>query len=411
MSRIDNLLADLCPNGVEFKTIGAIAECVSGATPASGVADYWDGGTIPWMSSGEVNKGTIVDTEKRITKAGYDSCSTKLVPPNAVVVALAGQGKTRGTVARTRIELCTNQSLCSMLVSDESVSSDFLYYFLRTQYQQLRSVSSGDGTRGGLNLQMIRSYGIPVPPVDVQRAIVKILDTFTELEAELESVLAAEVEARKAQHVHYRGGILGLAGPAQIDSDAAVLSELVEFTNGKAHERLVVPDGSVALITARFISTAGRSARRVHPESVLTPAQIDDIAMVMSDLPNGRALARCFYVEEAGKYTANQRVCLLRVRDSKRMSSRWLYHFLDRNSQLLAYDNGQDQTHLKKGQILEVAVPVIPLAEQERAVATLDRLGVKASDFATTLRAESEARRQQYEYYRDKLLSFDEAVA
>jgi len=78
MSHIDDLIAKLCPNGVEFTPISAIAECYAGATPASGIAAYWENGTIPWMSSGEVNKGTVYDTEKKITQAGYDSCSTKM---------------------------------------------------------------------------------------------------------------------------------------------------------------------------------------------------------------------------------------------------------------------------------------------------------------------------------------------
>lgn len=208
MSRIDDLIAEHCSDGVEFKAISEIADCYSGATPASGVPSYWENGTIPWMSSGEVNKGTVYDTDKNITQAGFDSCSTKMIPPNAVVIALAGQGKTRGMVARTRLSLCTNQSLCSIILNVAIVESDFLYYFLTTQYQQLRSVSSGDGTRGGLNLQMIRSYRVPVPPLKVQREIVKILDTFAKLEAELKAELEAELEARRQQYRYYRDTLL-----------------------------------------------------------------------------------------------------------------------------------------------------------------------------------------------------------
>ncbi len=115
MSRVDELIADLCPTGVRFAPIGEIADVSAGATPLSGRADYWVDGTIPWMSSGEVNFGTIYATEKRITQAGYESCSTKMLPPGTVVMALAGQGKTRGLVARTRIELCTNQSLAGIV--------------------------------------------------------------------------------------------------------------------------------------------------------------------------------------------------------------------------------------------------------------------------------------------------------
>ena len=186
MSRIEEMIRELCPNGIEFKRIGEIAECYAGATPKTTVREFWDNGTIPWMSSGEVNYGEVFTTEKKITQLGYDKSSTKLVPPNTVVIALAGQGKTRGTVAITRIELCTNQSLCS-IVTNDSLNSDFLYHYLRSRYQDLRQISSGDGTRGGLNLKMIANYVVPIPPLAIQNEIVNILDKFTELEAELEA--------------------------------------------------------------------------------------------------------------------------------------------------------------------------------------------------------------------------------
>ena len=234
----------------------------------------------------------------------------------------------------------------------------------------------------------------------------RVLDTFTELEAELEAELQAELAGRQTQYSHYRNRLLGLAAP---DSNTVALSELVEFTSGKPHERLVVPDGSVALLTARFISTAGQSARFIDPKDALTPARRGDIAMVMSDLPNGRALAKCFYVEADGKYSANQRVCLLRVRDAT-VSPRYLYHFLDRNPQLLAYDNGRDQTHLKKGQVLDVLVPVTSTARQEQAASLIDQIDSVARGLISDLLAERGSRRKQYEHYRERLLAFPETA-
>ena len=155
MSRLADLIEELCPDGVEYLPIGTFATCIAGATPKSKDPLLWDG-DIPWMSSGEVNKRTVYSTDRCITQRGFDSCSTKMVPPGAVVVALAGQGKTRGTVARTRIALCTNQSLCSIMPED-CVDSDYLFHYLVSQYENLRALSSGDGTRGGLNLKMIRN--------------------------------------------------------------------------------------------------------------------------------------------------------------------------------------------------------------------------------------------------------------
>lgn len=164
----------------KVKRLGEIAELTAGATPSTTRIEYWENGSIPWMSSGEVHNGQIFDTEKRITQIGYDNCSTKLVPANSVVVALAGQGKTRGTVAITRIELCTNQSLCSIL-PNKSFNSDFLYFYLNSKYEVLRQISSGDGTRGGLNLQMLRDFPIPLPPLSEQRRIAQALTALDEL--------------------------------------------------------------------------------------------------------------------------------------------------------------------------------------------------------------------------------------
>lgn len=208
MSEIKKLIERLCQDGVEYKKLGEVAKCYSGATPKTGVAAYWENGTIPWMNSGEVNLGRVFQTEKKITQAGFESCSTKMVPPHTVVIALAGQGKTRGTVAITEIELCTNQSLCAVEVNESIVNSYFLWHYLRGQYQTLRKISSGDGTRGGLNQIMIRNFEIPVPPIEVQSKIVEILDNFTELEAKLEAELEAELEARRKQYEYYRNQLL-----------------------------------------------------------------------------------------------------------------------------------------------------------------------------------------------------------
>ncbi|MGP5391358.1 restriction endonuclease subunit S [Glutamicibacter arilaitensis] len=402
MSHIDELIAEHCPNGVPYLPIGSnkVSEkVVAGATPKTGRSEFWDGGTIPWMSSGEVNKGTIYETDQLITHAAYEATSTKMIPAGSVVMALAGQGKTRGTVARTRIELCTNQSLASIVVSSD-MDSDFLYYFLQTQYKKLRDVSSGEGTRGGLNLQMIRSYKVPVPPLEVQREIVRVLDTFSKMEAELE----AELEARKQQYEHYRREVLSFSQ----DTSWGQLSDIVEYTNGKAHEKLADPEGNVAMVTARFISRNGEANRFLDLNDVLTPARVGDVALVLSDLPNGRALARTFYVDRDDSYAINQRVARLRVKNQNTTDPKFVHYFLDRNSGLLRYDNGFDQTHLSKSQVTDLPFPILPLSEQKHIVAILEKFDAIVNDLSVGLPAELAARRQQYEYYRDRLLTFKE---
>ena len=192
---------------VEWKTLREVAECLAGATPRTSNSSYWENGTIPWMSSGEVNKGFVYDTEKKITQEGYDSCSTKVVPIDTVVIALAGQGKTRGTVAITKVELCTNQSLCS-IVSNDDINSHYLYYYLKGQYQKLRDISSGEGTRGGLNLKMIRDFRIPVPSLEIQSRIVQVLDNFDMVCNNLNIGLPKEIDLRQKQYEYFREKLL-----------------------------------------------------------------------------------------------------------------------------------------------------------------------------------------------------------
>jgi len=123
-------------------------------------------------------------------------------------------------------------------------------------------------------------------------------------------------------------------------------------------------------------------------------------------LPNGKALAKCFYVDENDKYTLNQRICALTVKNNEKLNAKFLFYILNRNKQLLRYDSGADQTNLRKDDILEIKIPVPSIAEQERIVKILDKFDALVNDISIGLPAELSARRQQYEHYRGKLLDF-----
>ena len=192
---------------VEEKPLGEIVTIVLGGTPNKNVREYWDNGSIPWMSSGEVNKRNIYITDNYITEKGYRNSSATLVPKNSTVIALAGQGKTRGMVARIKIELSTNQSLAT-LVPKEKIINDYLFYFLNAQYLKLRSISSGDGSRGGLNKEILSKFLILLPPLHVQQHIVSILDKFYTLVHDITEGLPKEIELRQKQYEYWREQLL-----------------------------------------------------------------------------------------------------------------------------------------------------------------------------------------------------------
>lgn len=187
--------------------LGDVCDLITGATPSTGKKEYWENGTIPWMNSGEVNLRYVTNTKNMITRQGYDNVSTTIVPIHSVVIALAGQGKTRGKVAVTEIELCTNQSLCSMVCHGE-LNYKYLFYYLDSKYEQLRAISNGDGTRGGLSLRILKPYQIPLPSIEHQKRIVSILDRFDALCNDLSVGLPAEIDARRKQYEYYRDKLL-----------------------------------------------------------------------------------------------------------------------------------------------------------------------------------------------------------
>jgi len=147
------------------------------------------------------------------------------------------------------------------------------------------------------------------------------------------------------------------------DWEEKKLSEIAIFKNGKAHEQVVSDNGDYVLVTSKFIATDGKEFRRSVEN--LSPLKKGDIAMVLSDVPNGRALAKCFFTDKDNKYTLNQRICSLTAKKGQ-MNPVFLYYFLNRNSYFLRFDNGVGQTNLRKDEVLQCPVLQPPIIEQEK---------------------------------------------
>lgn len=142
--------------------IGDHAEILTGGTPQTSISEFWNPKQIPWMSSGEVNKGRLNETDNMISERGLNNSSARWIKEYSVLIALAGQGKTRGTVAINNIKLTTNQSIAA-IVPNDNLHYEFIYQNLIKRYDELRMISSGDGTRGGLNKQIVSNVVVPYP--------------------------------------------------------------------------------------------------------------------------------------------------------------------------------------------------------------------------------------------------------
>ena len=159
-------------------------EIITGGTPSTTVDKYW-GGSIPWLASTEIHQKIITRATKNITNIGLNNSSAKMAPKDSVLIALAGQGKTRGTAAFLAYPMALNQSLAALVAADET-DSKFLYYLIENMYLELRELSSGDGGRGGLNKTLIKNINIRLPrEIKEQHAIAEVL---TAMDEEIESL-------------------------------------------------------------------------------------------------------------------------------------------------------------------------------------------------------------------------------
>ncbi|MFZ0033726.1 MAG: N-6 DNA methylase, partial [Sedimentisphaerales bacterium] len=157
--------------------VGQICDLMTGGTPTSTVKEYYEGGNIKWLVSGDIHQGEIFDCPNRITEKGMKNSNAKILPVNSVLIALNGQGKTRGTVALLRIEATCNQSIVSMNPKNKNpLLSEYLYFVLKGMYQQIRNIT-GDKERSGLSMAIIRNIKIPLAPIETQKQIVSQLET------------------------------------------------------------------------------------------------------------------------------------------------------------------------------------------------------------------------------------------
>ena len=162
-------------NSVHLKWISTI---YAGGTPSKTIESYWENGTVPWINSGAVNQTYILEPSTYITKTAYENSSAKWIPKKALVMALAGQGKTKGMVAQLGIDTTCNQSMGAIIPNDLSYAR-YLFWWITANYQNIRNMAGGD-LRDGLNLEHLGDIHCPLPTKDEIKKITSFLDHETE---------------------------------------------------------------------------------------------------------------------------------------------------------------------------------------------------------------------------------------
>jgi len=399
MNYIDKLL-----NGktVEWKALGEVAiKISSGGTPKTGTAEYYNG-DIPWLRTQEVGSGDIWDTEIKITDKGLKNSSAKIIPANCVIIAM--YGATVGKVGINKIPLSTNQACANIQINDKIANYRYVYHFLLSQYEYIKSLGAGSQTN--INAQIVKSLTIPIPPLSVQQEIVRILDSFTELTAEL--------TARKKQYKYYREELLVfsdelLVGSGQRKAEWKTLGEVSnKITSG------VTPlasnsefyDGDIPWLRTsevRFIDiwdTEIKVTEKALKETSLKWIPANCVIVAISGATAGRVGINKIPL------TTNQHCCCFDL-DDKQVSYRYVFHYLSCvNNEILQLKQGA-RGDLNAGNLKRFKIPIPPLSEQERIVGILDKFDTLVNSISEGLPKEIELREKQYAYYRDLLLTFN----
>ena len=396
MSRLEELIQQLCPDGVEYKAIKEEYQRLKG-TP---------------ITAAKMKEIARSDGEVRVFAGGKTviDAHEKDIPNANIIYVPAVLVQSRGVIDAIYYEKpFTFKNEMWAYTHPEKTSVKFLYYVLKSNMGKFRDAASGMGSLPQISLSVTEDFRIPLPPLPVQQEIVRILDTFTELTAELTAELAAELAARKKQYEYYRDKLLTFEQSYRIGK---IIDMLVQPITDGPHTTPTLVDSGIPFLSAEAVFDG-----RIHCEKkrgYITEAfdaecckkykpQKDDVFMVKS----GSTTGKVGYVDTEERFNIWSPLAAMRVNDH--CSSRYLFHLLQSTSvqkQVKAKASHGSQPNLSMRALEQFEVPIPPLDVQLKIARLLDNFDAICSDLNFGLPAEMEARRKQYEYYRDKLLSF-----
>ena len=307
--------------------------------------DYVKSGKI-FISSKDISKGYLdLNDIKYISEDEYNKISTNAKPVKGdVLFTRVGSNLGNPTVIETNLPLTIFVSLGYLRVNKNLLDNYFIKYWMESNYfwQQVDSKVAG-GAKQNLNIGWLSKFEIKFPKIVEQK---KIANTLELLDKKI------ELQTKKIEDLKlFKTGLFNIIKNLMCESEY-LLKDIVTFGNGKGHENIVDENGNYVLINSKFISTEGTVIKKCTEQ--LCPLKENDIVMVMSDLPNGKALAKCFYVDENDKYSLNQRICLLRANNN--INPQYLFYKINRNPYYLKFDDGVNQTNLKKEDILNLVI-------------------------------------------------------
>lgn len=383
MNYIDRLVAELCPDGVEYRPLGEIADIGTGKSDKK---DAQESGQYPFY----VRSKTILRSSKYL----YDETA----------IVIPGEGGVGEIFHFVSGKYDLHQRAYRVSFTVDEMNPKFGYYYISSFFKEYINRHAVEATVKSIRKPMLVKFEVPVPPLEVQEAIVEILDKFTNLEAEL--------EARTLQYEYYRDSLF-----EALDCPRATLGELGKFYGGLKGKT----KNDFGSSGARYISYKNVyeniSADFTWPDFVQVKEGENQLSLMKGDIlltgssenMEESGLSSVVTKEPEEKAYLNSFSICYRLNDPSILNpefSKYLFRSRLARKQIIRTAQGVTRFNVSKKKLANVSVPIPTLEEQQRIVDILDRFDALTTSLSEGLPAELAARRSQYEYYRDQLLSF-----
>ena len=375
---------------VEWKSLGEIAKIQRGASPrpiSQYLTDDEENG-IPWIKIGDIAVGEkyVNRTEQKITYEG--SLKSRVLKKGDFIMS---NSMSYGRPYILNIDGAIHDGWASISGFQEKLNSDFLYHYLSSNMvQSYWNGKINSGSVSNLNSDIIKSLKIPIPPLSVQSQIVQILDTFTELTAEL----TAELSMRQKQYQYYRDFLLSEHELAKVGFEWKSLDQISENLNPM---RKPIKGGLREFGNIPYYGASG------VVDYVKDYIFDDDLLLISEDGANLLARNTPIAFSVSGKCWVNNHAHVLKF---KTYEERRFVEFYLNHIDLNPYISGAAQPKLNKKNLNSIKIPIPPLSVQSQIVAILDTFDTLVNSISDGLPKEIQLRQKQYEYYRELLLAF-----
>lgn len=401
MGKLEELINKLCPNGVEFKTLGDIATYRRGSFPQPYTNTSFYGGedAMPFVQVADIeDDGFKLKDKTKQTISKIAQPKSIFVPKGTVICSIQG---TIGRVAITQYDSYVDRTIAIFESLNNKIDKKFFAYCIEVKFEVEKQFARGS-TLKTITKEEFAKFCIPVPPLEVQCEIVRILDNFTLLSTEL----STELSARQKQYKYYENALLHNEYPmikleevCNITSGGTPSKTKQEYWNNGTIKWL----GSTVCKNKKFVDEVTGHITELglqKSSAKLMKERTTLIAMV------GATIGKVSFLNFEA--TTNQNVACLFPRDEEKLNPDYLYYACKNlYSKFIEFTNGKFAI-ASLSFIKELEIPIPSIEEQERIVNILDKFDKLCNDLSEGLPAEIEARKKQYEYYRDKLLTFKE---